>query len=164
MFRHLACYWHNNDNWVSHDKRFCQIWWLISTNGGGLGLGLLSRWLHCTMQNFFHWFGFGFRSLYGEFPEWLLYPFLGQISIPGTDLRPYSIHLNQRIRVWIQASGKTCKVQESVLESESESESGGGNKPLQIYIYKSISLSFCILYISNIYSCLQLLAKVIHLK
>ena len=50
-----------------------ELLWLISTNGDGDGL--LPRWLHCTMQNFFHWFGSGHGSLYGDFSRWLLYPF-----------------------------------------------------------------------------------------
>ena len=37
------------------------VLWLISTNGEGLQI--LS--LHCIMHNFFHWFRFGFGSLYG---------------------------------------------------------------------------------------------------
>ena len=47
------------------------------------------------------------------------------VPILGTDLHPYSIHLNRGIRVQIWTSVKTCIVQESV----SESESRGGNKP-----------------------------------
>ena len=51
--------------------------WLIHIAGlgFGFGLGFKTRWVHCTMQNFSHWFGSGSRSLFGWFPEWLLYPF-----------------------------------------------------------------------------------------
>ena len=45
------------------------VLWLISTNGDGLGFGFGFEFqtllLHCSMHNFFHWFGFGFGSLYG---------------------------------------------------------------------------------------------------
>ena len=47
------------------------VLWLISTNGDGLGFGFgfgfefQTLLLHCIMHNFFHWFGFGFGSLYG---------------------------------------------------------------------------------------------------
>ena len=61
------------------------------------------------------------------FPKWLLYPFQGQISIPRTDLHPFSIRGSGSES---EPMEKSCVGQESVSESESESESGNGNKPL----------------------------------
>ena len=108
------------------------VLWLISTNTDrlgfglkfglrfGLGLGLLFRWLHCTMQNFFPLV---------RIPVWRVSRMV-TVPVLGKDLHPYSIHLNQGIRVRIQTSVKTDIVQESVSEFKSESESGSGNKPL----------------------------------
>ena len=56
-----------------------------------------SNSLHCTMQKFFH--RTDSDSDLDPFPEWLLFPFWGRISVPRTDLCPNYIHFNQGIRV-----------------------------------------------------------------
>ena len=49
------------------------------------------------MHNFVHWFGFPHACMDKVILNGYWYPLRRRrISIPGTDLRPYSIHLNQR--------------------------------------------------------------------
>ena len=94
------------------------------------------------MQNFFHWFGFGFRSLFRWLPKWLLYPFL------GTNLHPKDRSPSQFYYISIRGSEcesepveKFCIVQESMSVSESESVFSSGNKPLQSHLSSAFSFA-----------------------